>query len=302
MAITHVVWRYNLIYVVDSTFDSKGLFYPRALTHLTVGLYLACFCLLGLFLVNTAFGPGVLMALFLVVSAMVHFTLVRSVAPLLQNLPQTLSLEEEIQADEKAAADASAAEGHNSPEAGNGGLASSYYDMEEALGEEDMSSDSETDDASPPAGSRAVEGASEARSVLAAWFMDMTKRTAKENIEALGLKPERDPDAPPSFLDKWLNPHLHEDFIAIRKNIMTLPDSPPEPASDDLRQSYHPPEMWEPKPILWIPKDEARVSRQEVAHTRECTPITDKGATMDENGVVTVDVEAAPFALPRLLI
>ncbi|KAL3958204.1 hypothetical protein ACCO45_006366 [Purpureocillium lilacinum] len=57
MAAMRLVWRYNLLYVYDSDFDSKGLFYPRALLHLIIGLYLAEICLIGLFALHLAFGP-----------------------------------------------------------------------------------------------------------------------------------------------------------------------------------------------------------------------------------------------------
>ena len=56
MAAVRLVWRYNLIFVFDSDMDSKGLFYPHALLHLMVGLYLAEICLIGLFAIHLAFG------------------------------------------------------------------------------------------------------------------------------------------------------------------------------------------------------------------------------------------------------
>lgn len=104
MQFSHAVWKYNLTYVFDSDFDSKGLFYPRALLHLTVGLYLAEICLIGLFGLNLAYGQMALMVIFFVFTGIVHMSLRDAVAPLIQNLPQTMASEEGIQEEEKLAA------------------------------------------------------------------------------------------------------------------------------------------------------------------------------------------------------
>ena len=41
MAFTHLVYRYNILFVFDSELDTKGLLYPQALLHIIVGLYMA---------------------------------------------------------------------------------------------------------------------------------------------------------------------------------------------------------------------------------------------------------------------
>lgn len=64
---------------------------------------------------------------------------------------------------------------------------------------------------------------------------------------------------------------------------------------------YLPREMWAPKPTLWIPRDEARVSRQ-VAHTKKYTPISDRGASLDDKGRVVVLLDQAPLDVPKLIL
>ena len=87
--------RYLLIYVYNATTDTKGLVYPRALSHLTVGIYIGELCLIGLFGINQAPGPTVLMFIFLVFSVLFHVSLNNAVAPLLDTLPKSLEVEEE---------------------------------------------------------------------------------------------------------------------------------------------------------------------------------------------------------------
>lgn len=301
MWFTYIVWRYNLIFVLDADMDSKGLFYPRALMHLTVGLYLAELCLIGMFFINGATGPGVLMVLLFVFTGLVHFSITQAIYPLLQNLPQTLKLEEEIQEEEKIKAEAERAR-QNDPDAATHGAASSYFDEEQNFGDEDDDLSNHSDDEIPePIGSRAMEGSATVRDTVGTWFKGFAKSAAKEEAQSMGINIESEPSEGPNFVQTWLNPHVHEDFIAIRKNLMTLPEEIPD-SEDDPRRSYYPPEVWMPAPILWIPRDEAKVSRQEVAHTRKSTPISDKGAVLDENGLVKVRVEEAPFLQRRLIL
>lgn len=317
MAFTHMVWRYNLLFVLDADFDSSGLFYPRALMHLIVGLYLAEICMIGLLFINNATGPAVLTILLLIFTGLVHFSIHQSMAPMVQNLPQTLALEEEIQQEEKdkaAAARRRAEEGEVTD-----GAANTYFDEDEEFGdaEDDIGrlSDAESyeedeeDNTPDPVGNRAVEGAADFRLAFTSWFQAWTMTAVKEQVTSLGFNAGRndDPEKPPSLITRWLRPHIHEDFIAIRKNLMELPESLPETSTNlntrDYRHAYLPPEMWTPRPVLWIPQDDARVSRQEVAHTKKYTPIHDTGARLDENGRVVVEnIEEAPIAVPRVLL
>lgn len=87
--------RYNCIFVYNPTVDTKGLSYPKALNHLTVGIYIGQVCLIGLFGINQAGGPTVLMAIALIFSILFHIGLKNAYAPLLNTLPKSLELEEE---------------------------------------------------------------------------------------------------------------------------------------------------------------------------------------------------------------
>lgn len=313
MWFTHLVWRYNLIFVLGADFDSQGLFYPRALIHLIVGLYLAEICMIGLLLINKATGPAVLLILLFIFTGLVHFSIHHAMAPMVQNLPQTLALEEEIQNEERDKAAAARQRAENGEV--TDGAANAYFNEDEEFGdaEDDIGrlSDAETsdDDTPDPVGNRAVEGAADFRLAFTSWFQDWTTTAAREQAESVGIDPDyhRDPDKAPSIIMRWLRPHIHHDFVAIRKGLMAVPESLPESSinlsTKDYTHAYLPPEMWAPRPVLWIPQDEARVSRQEVAHTRKYTPIFDVGARIDGNGKVVVEkIEDAPIMVPRILL
>lgn len=314
MAFTRLIYRYNILYVFDSEMDSMGLFYPNALLQLIIGLYLAEICMIGLFALKLAFPPMVLMLIFLIFTAIVHMSLRDSISPLLQNLPQTLTLEEELQEQEKVEAEQKLQAAAESGEA-NEGAAASYFDTDlnfgEEEGEEPHSDDEEGDQHDGPQSSRGTDGAGGVKLMVTEWMKSSAKTQIKKEIQQSGLKQFLDrwilagnpsnPDQPPTFLQRFLHPEVYEDFIALRKLIPFEELSDADYAGDDKLSNYWPPELWMPKPVIWIPRDEARVSRQEVAHTRKITPITDLGVTLNEKGMVIVDVEAAPFPRLRLV-
>ncbi|KAF5021142.1 hypothetical protein F66182_6842 [Fusarium sp. NRRL 66182] len=314
MAFTRLVYRYNILYVFDSEMDSMGLFYPRALLQLITGLYLAEVCMIGLFALKLAFPPMVLMLIFLIFTGIVHLSLGESISPLLQNLPQTLTLEEELQQQEKTEAEARM---HAAAEAGeaDGGAAASYFDTEQNFGQEEAeeppSDDEEEISHQGPQSSRAVEGAGGLRLMVTDWIRSSTKEQLKKEVQQSAFKKfldrwilvgdESNPHQQPTFLQRFFHPEVYEDFIALRKLILVdeLPEA--DYAGDEKLSNYWPPELWMPKPVLWIPRDDARVSRQEIAHTRKITPITDVGVSLNERGLLIADVEAAPFPRMRLV-
>jgi hypothetical protein len=95
MALFYLAWRYNIFFVTDTSIDTRGLIYPRAIKQLFTGIYLGEVCMVGLFGASTAFGPLVLMIIFLVFTVLFHISLNSALNPLLYNLPLSLLAEEE---------------------------------------------------------------------------------------------------------------------------------------------------------------------------------------------------------------
>lgn len=304
MCIIYAVYRYNLMYCFESDIDTKGLLYPRALTQLIVGLYLAQICLVGLFALHSGFIPMILMVLFLVFTVLVHLSLNDAVSPLLYNLPRTLALHDKDlsdEVDEVTTTGDAGLSGPRSHETGTG-AASDYYNLEEGMEGLD------TDQHAGETNTRAVEGASGLASAVKEWIVGRTKDKLELEAEAGGLSnflgklnwwltPNK--DKKPNFFVKWLHPEIYEDYHVVCQIFPT--DVPPlEYPEEFQRRGYWPPEMWMPNPKLWIPRDDAHVSRQEVAHTRDIVPITDQGAWLNEKGKVEIDINAAPFKEPRV--
>ncbi|UKZ58852.1 uncharacterized protein TrAtP1_000175 [Trichoderma atroviride] len=314
MAFMGMVWKYNLIYVFDTSTDSKGLFYPRALQQLIIGLYLAQICLIGLLILNKAYGPMGLVIALLLFTGLIHFLLRDAISRLMWNLPQTLALEEQIQEEEKmklaAESDTGEADGNDA-----GGAAASYFDMEQGFGEEEEEPDTEDTDEDDHhvVANRGLEGASSLRMAVTAWIKAAVMKKFNTEAGKYGINEylkrtfaflrNGDGEEPPGFLIRWLHPEEHEDFVALRKLLPQEERPPIAYRQGDKRATYEPPELWEPKPTLWIPRDEARVSRQEVAHTRLSTPIFDRGAELSKSGRIVIDdIDAAPFEEHRRLL
>ncbi|CAK7266604.1 hypothetical protein SEPCBS119000_002114 [Sporothrix epigloea] len=347
MCIIHQVYKYNLVYAYDADRDSKGLHYPRALLHLTIGLYLAEVCLIGLFSIQSAVGPVILMVVFLVFTLLVHISLSDAVSPLLYSLPRTLALEDEDLAAgrddlrrkaEQEAAEAAASSSSNAG-GGGGGLNADYYNTEVAFGDEGYGDEADSDDElhAGPVATRGIDGAADLLGMAKDWGREALQSQVKAQVKAMKLDlasfrmssyipwiksdgssagestaceigPDGRPIAPkpkpkPNFLVRWLHPQLYEDYTFLRKTLMPAGQDEPLVYPDDYtRRGYWPPEMWKPTPKLWIPRDDARVSRQEVAHTRKVMPITDRGAWLTPAGKVVADLDKAPFLEPIYLI
>ncbi|RDW60662.1 DUF221-domain-containing protein [Coleophoma cylindrospora] len=90
LGLVYVATRYNALYVLTNNIDTKGRAYARGLQQLMVGVYISEVCLIGLFAINTAPGPLVLMIIFLVFTALYHATMRHALRPLTLYLPDTL--------------------------------------------------------------------------------------------------------------------------------------------------------------------------------------------------------------------
>ncbi|KAI9813698.1 MAG: hypothetical protein M1832_006126 [Thelocarpon impressellum] len=91
----YLAFRYNFLFVVNATIDTKGLVYARALQHTMTGVYLGEVCLIGLFGIGKAPGPLILEVVLLIFTILYHMSLNSALGPMLQYLPKTLATEEE---------------------------------------------------------------------------------------------------------------------------------------------------------------------------------------------------------------
>ncbi|KAK4169576.1 hypothetical protein QBC43DRAFT_64142 [Cladorrhinum sp. PSN259] len=326
------VYRYCIIYIFDSRYDTKGLFYPRALMQLLFGLYLAELCLIGLFALQKGIGPLMLMLIFFIFTGLVHISLSRALSPLLYNLPRTLALEkdtgEQIAAEETPeestavqpalqSTGGSAADYYNTDvQMGpsdntetpiTGGLAANYYDMDEDFSRDEANvtphHDLDTDRKL-----RGIEGRSSLKYAIGEWTKAAIKGRFNKHqdsgltriLRQIKIIITPDPNRNANVIMKFFHPEVYQDYRTLKPRVN------PEPAEtklpdDYVRRAYWPPEMWRPAPKLWIPKDEARVSRQEVAHTKDSIFISDQGCWLNSRARIECDFEASPLHEPRIL-
>ncbi|OAQ95343.1 hypothetical protein VFPFJ_01453 [Purpureocillium lilacinum] len=241
MGLFYLAYRYNILFVSETSVDTQGLIYPRALKQLFTGVYLAEIVMIGMFAVTKAPGPAVLMAVFLVFSILYHITISRYLDPLLYGLPRS------VQSRELAI------------QSGNASPASPAH------AEEGLARNKESNESAP------------------------TEKKTVVNPEPAAPKKEG------NVITRFLKPWIFYDYERLRSMM---------PRHDDMdfdsmyseeveRTAYMAPSVTSKAPTLWIPRDSAGVSRQEVALTGKVIPISDEGATLDEKNNILWDTEGA---------
>ncbi|KAI4123378.1 MAG: hypothetical protein LQ338_005294 [Usnochroma carphineum] len=98
------------------------------------------------------------------------------------------------------------------------------------------------------------------------------------------------PHKKPNFITKFLRPDLYTDYHTLRRLVPRgFADISYDPVVE--RDAYYHPSISSQTPLLWVPRDEAGVSRQECRHSGKVIPMTDEGAGFDEKGNITWDQE-----------
>jgi hypothetical protein len=297
MFIIYASYRYNLLYIYSSENDTRGLHYPRALKHLLTGVYFAEICMIGLLGIGGSFGPLVLMFGLAVFTLLMNISLNAALSPLLRNLPRTLAVEEELRR-------------------------AGYDDLDDVLGKEEVDLEdqdtqnpydsdfdpSQVDDAAvvhdPNPGVRGFrmpEGTDQLTSIastgLTTYLRIQYRKSSvptfisKADFWSRWITPDPNIQKPNLFL-KWLHPEIFADYALLRITLPKFPDLVYEEGS--TKDAYHPPSVRTKPPKLWIPKDPAGVSTQEVRHTCKVIAITDDGASIDEKNRLTMDISSDP--------
>ncbi|KAJ9669537.1 phosphate metabolism protein 7 [Coniosporium apollinis] len=96
------------------------------------------------------------------------------------------------------------------------------------------------------------------------------------------------PHKKPGLLAKFLRPDKYNDYRTMRRLVpRDFADINYEP--EVARDAYLHPAITSTPPLLWIPRDPAGVSRQEVRDTGKVIAITDVGAHLDEKNKIVWD-------------
>ena len=109
------------------------------------------------------------------------------------------------------------------------------------------------------------------------------------------------PHEKPNLLTRFLKPHIYADYATLRRLVPHgLADATSTYSPEVERDAYLPPSVRSATPLLWIPRDEMGISRQEIAHTAKVIPITDEGAALDAKGNVYWVAEKEEGARPPI--
>lgn len=96
----------------------------------------------------------------------------------------------------------------------------------------------------------------------------------------------------PNVLTKFLKPWLYADYEHMRQLVPQHEFN--FGVTEELEASaYYPPSINAQPPLLWIPRDKAGVSAQEVALTGKVIPITDEGCELNEKNKLVWDQDGA---------
>lgn len=106
----------------------------------------------------------------------------------------------------------------------------------------------------------------------------------------------------PNLITKFLRPDKYASYAILRRLIpadLEIPTYTPEVERD----AYFHPSITAQQPLLWVPRDDAGVSRQEVRHTSRVNPITDEDAWLDKKNKIHWDTEKgkAPIYVEKIV-
>lgn len=296
----YITFRYNILYIYSSERDARGLHYPSALKQTLTGVYIAELCMLGLFGVKGAYYPMILMIGLLVLTYLVNFSISQSLAPLLYSLPRTLAAEEELRR-----------AGHHPSNAEH--LDDGTEDTQAALEQQqhDHGYDSDFDPSDPAdqavshgeqssRGLRDVEGADNAVDV----GRDTLRKFLRKKYEASSIPSfistinfwsywtSPDPTQKPNIILKFLHPDIFEDYHTLRDQMSAdIIDRDISYEEGVLKDAYSPASVRNKSPKIWLPRDPAGVSAQEVRHCSKVIECSDADAWLDEKGFVDVNFD-----------
>ncbi|KOS20456.1 Uncharacterized protein ESCO_005373 [Escovopsis weberi] len=288
MGLFYLAYRYNILFVADTEVDTQGLIYPRALKQLFAGIYLAEGCMVGMFIVSKAPGPAVLMFLFLVFTILYNVTLLKTINPLLYNLPRSLQSHEEalMRADSGEALMRTDSAGAGESLTRNTTTEDSATATGTGTGTADPSRNTMSLDSTAAAkASPALASALAAGTGLGA--------TVEGDAEKGGV--QRPAPHKGNAVLKFFQPWRYASYSTLRELFETGEEIriPTIYSSEAAAEAYMPPSATSRAPMLWVPEDAAGVSKQEIALTGRVIGMTDAGCVMDERGGIQWDAEGS---------
>ncbi|KAF8245413.1 DUF221-domain-containing protein [Wilcoxina mikolae CBS 423.85] len=250
-----IVYRYNLLFVVNFRFDTGGLLFPRAINQLFTGLYVMEACLIGLFFLvrdsqnRVACAPqGIVMIVATALTVMFHITLNRAFGPLLTYLPITLE-DDAVIRDQEFAREQDERRRKN------------------ILGREEVPGENLNDALARR--ERAEEGGD----------------SSSGGIEMKRISNEKSAPDPEAGQHRGDPPAL-----ALFQDIADdIEDLTPEERDQLVARAFQHPAIRAKRPVIWIPRDDLGVSDDEIRRTMKFSDkvwISNEYASVDRKGKV----------------
>ena len=102
------------------------------------------------------------------------------------------------------------------------------------------------------------------------------------------------PHTKPGLFAKFFHPEIYSDYATLRRLVPHgLLDVNNMYTASVEENAYFPPSVTSEAPLLWIPRDDGGISRQEVQHTSKVIPITDEGCGLNEKNKLVWDPETS---------
>lgn len=249
----YLAYMNTLNYITGIGTDNLGMNYPRSMFHLMVGLYLAEFCLLGLFVFSKSWGCIVLEAIFTGVTVLFHVQMNIAFDNLIKVLPNTcmrpLDGESETVSwkDPRTLGETRKLQNEKSP----------FSDNEE---------DEYNTAANQQNGLEHFDAISNRETVL---------------NEPLLIEGDRSDLAKPNLVLRYLQPWKYLTYHDLKEYI---PDSYWNYDEKGNEGEYDCPDLKAECPMVWIPRDDMGLSKVQIEAFRGVVPISDENATFDARG------------------
>ncbi|GME26636.1 putative duf221 domain-containing protein [Neofusicoccum parvum] len=279
----YLAMRYNFFYVFDTEIDTKGAFYAQALQQLTVGIYIAELCLIGLFSTRihselSANGPLILMVILFFATILYQYLMRETLTPLTELLPRNLLAETEADYEARVSSESATASNQqhdannkakNKPKADtrNDAAASRHPETQPLLQPDHAAREGRT--------SHRAGSLTHPRRINDIYGHEKYKK-AKDNMQ------------------RWFAPHSQSPAALAATMHPSLREPVPPYPEDVAKLAFVNPAITREPPTLWIVRDEMRISEREIGECRrevEGLDVRDDGAWLDGKNVVRWDEE-----------
>jgi hypothetical protein len=265
-----IVYRYNLLFVVNFRFDTGGLLFPRAINQLFTGIYVMEVCLVGLFFLvrdtqgSVACAPHALIMIIATILTIVYqFTLNQAFGPLLTYLPITLE-DDAVIRDEEFAKEQDERRRKN------------------LLGKEEQPGENLND------------------------LLEARERAEEEGSSSIELKNMEKPTRPTiEDVETGGSGSIPNQAVELFQDIADeIEDLTPEERDALVARAFQHPAIRAKRPVIWIPRDDLGVSDDEIRRTMKFSEkvwISNEYAGLDRKGKVRYSRSPPDFDMRDLI-